>query len=146
MTASNKPEVLMAYRKAVIGRRPSNSHSQHASKFVEVRPRVFRVMPADRQTDRQTNILITVLCAPPVDEVTSHACLYAQSHSITALWLVLTSRPAEGRRLSGLRCTTRGRWLEWRSVGRSVGVHDESILITSVSTQWTHAVVLDRSS
>jgi len=34
----------------------------------------------------------------------SHACLYSQPEIITALWQVLISRPAEGRRLS---------WPEW---------------------------------
>ena len=30
----------------------------------------------------------------------NHTCIYSQPQSITALWLVLVSRPADGRRLS----------------------------------------------
>jgi len=38
-------------------------------KFTEVRPCSFRVMRADIQTNKQTNILITILDTRPGDEV-----------------------------------------------------------------------------
>jgi len=46
----------------VVNRRLSRSegHRQHAEKFGEVRPCGLRVTRADRQTDRQTDILIII--------------------------------------------------------------------------------------
>jgi len=42
-------------------RGPSHGHRQHAQKFGEVRQCGFWVMRADIQTDRQTDLLITIL-------------------------------------------------------------------------------------
>ena len=56
MTPSTKPEVHN-----VSQRRQSHGHGQHAQQIGKVRPCSFRVMRADRQTDRQTDTVIAIL-------------------------------------------------------------------------------------
>jgi len=49
MTTSVKPEVHNA---AAVKGEPSHGHWHHAQKIGKIRPDRFRVMHADRQTDR----------------------------------------------------------------------------------------------
>jgi len=89
----------VAYRQRA-GGGPSHGHRQHAQKFSKDRACSSRDILADRQTHRQT-YSSQYFATAPAGEVMSHIPAFnPQPQSVAALWLLLISRRAAGRRLS----------------------------------------------